>query len=182
MWGWGVSWDAVGAVAASVQAVVILVTVVFGVVQLRDARRELRFNATRSLINGVLDPAFYSALQFVFNDLESRLLDPQYAGQLQRSLGWAIDGQKHPELLVLARLEEIGTYANNHLISTDAVVNFLGELIVGTWEKLLPVVEIMRASHPNSQVWGNAESLYRTTRAYLERQGRGMPVRPLAPS
>jgi hypothetical protein len=171
-----VSWDAVTAIATAVQAVVILVTVVFGVVQLRDSRRESRFNATRSLINGTLDPSFYSALQFVFNDLDSRLLDPDYVDELRRSLGWAIDGQKHPELLVLARFEEIGLYQSYDFISTDAVVNFLGELIVGGWEKLVPVVEIMRASHTNPHVWSNAESLYRITRAYLESHGRGMPV------
>jgi hypothetical protein len=177
-----VSWDAVTAIATSVQAVVILLTVVFGVVQLSDGRRESRFNATRSLINSTLDPSFYSALQFVLNDLDSRLLDPEYADELRRSLGWAIDDQKHPEILVLARLEEIGLYQNYQFVSTDAVVNFLGELIVGVWEKLVPVVEIMRASHTNPHVWSNAESLYRVTRAYLERHGRGIGVRQGTPS
>jgi hypothetical protein len=171
-----VSWEAVSAVAATVQTAVILLTVAFGVVQLRDNRRESRFNATRTLISGTLDPAFFNALQFVFNDLDSRLLDPHYADELRSSLGWAIDSKKHPELFVLARFEEIGLYQGYDFISTDAVVNFLGELIVGTWEKLVPVVEIMRESHTNPHVWSNAESLYNITRSYLERHGRGMSV------
>ena len=148
------SWNAVAAIAAAVQAAVILLTVVFAFIQLRDGRAEARFQAT----------------QFVFNELASRLRDPEYANELSSSLGWAIDGEKHPELLVLARLEEIGLYLENRFIDGNAVFNFLGELIVGSWEKLMPVVEIMRASHSNPNLWSNAESLYRATRACLERE------------
>jgi hypothetical protein len=165
-----VSWEAVSAISAVVQAAVILLTVVFAVIQLRDGRGEARFQATRSLINQALDPSFYRALQFVFNELASRLRDPEYASELSSSLGWAIDGEKHPELLVLARLEEIGLYLENRFIDGNAVFNFLGELIVGSWEKLIPVVEIMRASHTNPNLWSNAESLYRATRVCLERE------------
>jgi hypothetical protein len=169
-WGVDVNWEAVSAVAAIVQAAVILMTVVFAVIQLRDSRLGAKFDATRNLINQALDPGFYRALQFVFNELDGRLRDPQYASELSSSLGWAIDGERHPELLVLARLEEIGLYLKYRFISGDAVFNFLGELIVGSWEKLVPVVEIMRASHSNPNVWSNAESLYRATGAYLQRE------------
>ncbi|MBV8491432.1 MAG: hypothetical protein JO199_12975 [Candidatus Eremiobacteraeota bacterium] len=164
------NWEAASALAACLGDAIVIGALFVAFFQLKDGRRAMQFDATRKLIARSLDPEFYRALQFVFNDLHARLGDRAYAAELAASYGWNIDAERHPELVVLARLEEVGTYVKYRLVSEDALLDFLGELVIGSWERLTPVVEIMRGAHRNPNVWENAEFLDRTARSWLQRK------------
>lgn len=71
-----------------------------------------------------------------------------------------MDATRHPELIVLARLEEIGIYLRHRLLLGDALLDFNAELILQSWEPLRGVVDLMRKSHRNPRVWSSAEYLY----------------------
>ncbi|GJG88855.1 hypothetical protein tb265_40360 [Gemmatimonadetes bacterium T265] len=186
-----VDWAAVSAGLGVVQTAIVLVTVRVGLAQLRDGRRAAQFTATRGLVAHALDPHFHQALQVVEDELAERLANPTYAREIAASRGWDVDAARHPELLVLARLEEIGTYVKYHLVAEDALFDYLGELVVSSWERLGDVVRIMRASHRNPRVWANAEFVYGRARDWLAREraprnasrsaGRRMPTDRLPP-
>ena len=159
------NWDAVTAIATALSTVVIAVGGGVAVYQLSEGRRASQFDATQRMINSLLEDRFIEAVHVVMNDLSKRLQDPEYAAALANSRGWDVDPAKHPELVVLARLEEVGTYARHGLISTDALLDFNAEFILQAWEHLLPVVELTRRSHRNPHVWKNTEFLYNRARA-----------------
>jgi hypothetical protein len=86
--------------------------------------------------------------------------EPAYAAELEHSRGWDVDPERHPELVVLGRLEETGIYLRHRLLLADALLDFVAILILQSWEHLTGVVDLMRKSHRNPRVWSNAEYLY----------------------
>jgi hypothetical protein len=110
--------------------------------------------------NASLERDFNRAVRFVINDLPNRLRDAEYAAELEHSRGWDVDPERHPELVVLGRLEEAGIYLRHRLLLGDALLDFDSIMILQSWEHLTNVVNLMRKSHRNPRVWSNAEFLY----------------------
>jgi hypothetical protein len=160
-----IGWDAVSAVGSIASAVVVLVGGAVALYQLRETRRASQFDATQRMIDRMLDRDFNRALRFVINDLANRLQDPVYRAELERARGWDVDPERHPELFVLARLEEIGIYLRHRLLLGDALLDFDAVLILEAWEHVNVVVDLMRKSHRNPRVWSNAEFLYERARS-----------------
>jgi hypothetical protein len=97
---------------------------------------------------------------YVIDKLPERMTDPAYREDLTSSRGWDLAAARHPELIVLARLEEMGIYVRNRLLLSSALLDFGAELILEGWERLEEVVKVMRTSHRNPNVWENAQFLY----------------------
>jgi hypothetical protein len=158
-------WNALGAIASIISAGVILVGGAIALYQLRETRRTAQFDATQRMVDRMVAPEFIRAVRYVIDELPNRLQDPQYAAELARSRGWDVDPERHRELIVLARLEETGIYLRHRLLLGDALLDFVAELILQTWEHLREPVELMRKSHRNPHVFSNAEFLYYRAKA-----------------
>ena len=160
-----IGWDALAAIGSIGSAGVVLVGGAVALYQLRETRRAAQFDGTQRMIDRLLDRDFNRAVRFVINDLPNRLRDPEYAAELERSRGWDVDPERHPELLVLGRLEETGIYLRHRLLLGGALLDFDAILILQSWEHLREVVDLMRKSHRNPRVWSNAEYLYDRARS-----------------
>lgn len=167
-----VDWNALTAIASAVSAAVIGIGGAIAIYQLREARRAAQFDATQRMVDRMLTPHFNRALRFVIQDLPTRMNDPEYTAELETSRGWDIDPERHPELIVLARLEEIGIYLRRRLVLGDPLLDFNAELILQSWEHLRDVVDLMRQSHRNPRVWRNAEFLYERAKSARQSVGR----------
>ena len=154
------NWSELEAISSTVSAAVILVGGAVAVWQLRESRRAAQFDATQRMVDRTLDLDFNRALRFVIDGLQDRLKEPEYRAELESSRGWDVDPTRHPELIVLARLEELGIYLRHGLLLGDALLDFNAILIMQSWEPLKDVVNLMRTTHRNPHVWSNAEYLY----------------------
>ncbi len=160
-----IAWDALTAIGSIVSAGVLLVGGAIAVYQLRETRRAAQFDATQRVVDRLFERDFNRALRFVINDLPNRMRDPEYTTELERSRGWDVDPERHPELVVLGRLEETGIYLRHRLLLGDALLDFAAILVLQSWEHVRDVVELMRKSHRNPSVWSNAEYLYERAKA-----------------
>ena len=158
-------WDAVTAVSTAISTAAIVVGGAVAIYQLREGRRAAQFDATQRMVDRMLDFDFNRALRYVIEELPHRMSDLRYTADLERSRGWDIDPTAHPEIIVLARLEETGIYLRRGLLLGDALLDFTSTLILQSWESLQGVVTLMRKSHRNQNVWSNAEYLYQRTKA-----------------
>lgn len=163
------NWDALTAIGSIVSAGVLLIGGAVAVYQLRETRRAAQFDATQRIVDRFLEREFNRALRFVVNDLPDRMRDPAYTAELEHSRGWDVDPDRHPELVVLARLEEAGVYLRHRLVLGDALLDFDAILILQSWEHLKDVADFMRRSHRNPRVWSNAEFLYERARSVVGR-------------
>jgi len=69
-----------------------------------------------------------------------------------RARAWEVDVEDHPEVLVLAYLEEVGIYVKQRLIADEALLEFIYGLIVEAWDRLRGVVEQTRRTQ-NPHAW-----------------------------
>jgi hypothetical protein len=168
-----IDWDALTAIGSIVSAGVLLVGGAVAVYQLRETRRAAQFDSTQRMVDRLLDRDFNRAVRFVINDLPDRLRDPEYAAELEHSRGWDVDPERHPELVVLGRLEETGIYLRHRLLLGDALLDFDAIMILQSWEHLKNVVDLMRKSHRNPRVWSNVEFLYERARSARRLQRSG---------
>jgi hypothetical protein len=152
--------EAITAAASVFQALLLLVAGAVALYQLFEVRRTAQFEATRVMVDRMLDPSFTTALMYVIEQLPERMKDADYREELTSSRGWDLAAARHPELIVLARLEEMGIYIRNRLLLSSALLDFGAELILEGWERLEEVVKLMRTSHRNPYVWENAQFLY----------------------
>jgi hypothetical protein len=157
-------WEALTATSSLFQALLLLVAGGTAIYQLLEVRRAAQFDATRTMVDRMLDPTFTTALMYVIDTLPERMEDPTYREELTSSRGWDLATARHPELLVLARLEEMGIYVRNRLLLSSTLLDFGAELILESWQRLGDIVSLMRSSHRNPNVWENAEFLYNFTR------------------
>jgi hypothetical protein len=160
-----IDWGALTAIGSIISAGVLLIGGAVAAYQLRETRRAAQFDGTQRMIDRLLERDLNRAIRFVINDLPSRLKDPEYAAELEHSRGWDVDPERHPELVVLGRLEEAGIYLRHRLLLGDALLDFDAILILQSWEHLTGVVDLMRKSHRNPRVWSNAEFLYDRARS-----------------
>lgn len=158
-------WNTVSAIASSISTIAIIAGGAIAIYQIRESRRAAQFDATQRMVGLVLEREFNEALRFIMDVLPSRMTEEQYVAELQSSRGWDVDPSVHKELIILARLEEIGIYLRYRLLFGEALLDFTAELILQSWEHLQDVVELMRTSHRNPHVWSNAEYLYQRARA-----------------
>jgi hypothetical protein len=131
-----VDWNALSAIATTVLTAVLVVGGAVAIYQFREARRAAQFDATQRMIDRMLEPDFNRALRYVIDHLPIRMSDPEYTAELESSRGWDVDPERHPELIVLARLEEIGIYLRHRLLLGDALLDVNAALILQSWEHL----------------------------------------------
>jgi hypothetical protein len=95
---------------------VIAVTAVAAMFQLRHLRASNQIAAIQYAVDTFNSPRMQQAIAFVFNDLERRLQDPAYREDILRGV---VDTEHQPERLVCNFQEQMGTYVYHKLIPFD---------------------------------------------------------------
>jgi len=128
---------------------VILVSVVAAVVQLRHIRAGNELQALLSLVRDFRDPGLQTALTYVQKHLPQRLQDASYRCELE-TIGF-VDPAIHPEMIVCNWFNEMGTLVKRGLVSEDPFMDLFGRLIAHCWRQVSPAIAIMRRTRGEAQ-------------------------------
>jgi hypothetical protein len=150
------NWEELSAVSTFLTLLVIAGTAIAAVLQLRHMRAG---NAITGFL-GMMDRwagADGRAMQnHVFGgELERRLADPQYREGLDRG---QVDRLTHPEIAYLDFWESLGMFIKLRYFPEDAVFESGGPMAIMAWEKLKPVIAIIRRKR-GPQAYDNFEFL-----------------------
>lgn len=160
------TWEAVTAISSAVSATVILATVAVGYRQIRLAGDQLAHLRSSTQLDGTMKifaeleaPDFRAARLFVEKELEIRMQDERFRGDLLLS-HQALEEGEHKELLVTRMFEKIGTYARHGLLDPVLIADYCGPLIRAMWKKLesCGFMELVRRKNPYA--YENFEFLY----------------------
>ncbi len=176
------SWEAVVAVSTAFTGLVIAITAVVALRELRltaeharaageqleQLRKATQFEGALEVFKELDGPAQMEARRFVLFDLRARLKEAQFREEV--ALLGGVDEVKHPELAVLRCFERIAFYQKKGLVEKEVLYMVASGRIVGMWDSLQPVVEIHRSAL-GAQVWKNFEELVYATRAHMKEQG-----------
>jgi len=158
------------AIAEAGTLVVILISVVAAVIQLRHIRTGNQLQALLSLEHDFRAPELQAALTYVQEHLSQRLEDPAYRRELE-TIGF-VDPAAHPEMVACNWLNEMGTLVKRELVSEDTFMDLFARLIAHCWRVVSPAIAIMRRTRGEAQ-YHDFEYLAARAAQWLERHPAG---------
>ena len=162
-------WSVITAIGTAASAIIIASTAIFALAQLRELHRASQFDVTRKMIDEIKNPLFFKAWLQVAKDFPQRTNDAAFQAEMASTRPWEVDYEQHPEVLILAYLEEVGIYVKQRLIDEEALLAFNQGLILQAWERLGGVVELTRRTQQDPNAWYYTEFLVNYTK---QRQSR----------
>jgi hypothetical protein len=159
-----------GSLSEAATFVVILLSVVAALIQLRHIRAGNQLQALLSLEHDFRAPELQAALTYVQEHLPQRLEDPAYRRELQ-TIGF-VDPAVHPEMIACNWLNEMGTLVKHSLVSEDTFMDLFGRLIVHCWRQVSPAIAIMRRTRGQAQ-YHDFEYLAMRAAVWLKRNPQG---------
>lgn len=177
-------WDAIGAIATGVTAVIIAAAVIVGIRQLRltrdtleHLRRATQLEGAMRIFDDLNSDEMIESMLFINNDLVDRMADPAFRREVE--LVGLANRDKHKELRLMRAFERIGAYVRNGLLDGALLYDVSGPVIESTWNEIKEVVEIHRASRGKA-MWENFEFLYDDFQRWVARR-EGEFLRPYEP-
>ncbi len=159
------TWEAVTAISTAASALVIMITAIVGVHQLRHLRRATQLDGIMRLVEELESPKVLTAIAYVRRQAPVRMQDPAYLDQLRLT---SVQDETIPEYVVLRWLEKIGTLAKNGLIDPTTLYDLNMPHYLHLWIVLSVVVRRMRSDGFNA--FNNAEWLYHDSERWARRE------------
>ena len=155
------SWEALSAIATAFTGLVIMFTVIVGVRQARaaldqigEAHRATQLDGMMRIFQWFDDPQFIRGRLYVMNELPARMKEPDFEEYL-RITPYA----DFPWHKALSTLERIGVFVRMGLLEGEPFYYNWGNMIIGTWVTLAPLVELSRTVTDNPYLWKDTEWL-----------------------
>jgi len=168
-------WEALAAIGSISSAIVIAVTVIFAarqvrvtVDQLEQVRKATQFEAARTVLHDLADPAFVDAYRFVYHDLEGMLATPSFRSEV--ALIGLADDKVHKEIQIIRAFDRIGTYVRYGLVEGGIVYSAYAPRVIVSYERLAEVLAIHRAI-AGVPLYANFDFLYTDCRRWLATNG-----------
>jgi Domain of unknown function (DUF4760) len=138
--------------------VVIAATAIAAVVQLRHARSSNHIAALNELRETMESPGFLTAQHYVQGEMSAQLEDPVFRHQVAESA--ARTDESRPLIAKIFAIgnfyEGMGILAKTGLVDQNLVLEIYCSQVVGAWERLAPVVAIVRRK-AGLAAWENFE-------------------------
>ncbi|MDQ6823904.1 MAG: hypothetical protein M3007_00375, partial [Candidatus Eremiobacteraeota bacterium] len=162
------SWEALTAISTFATFLVIAASAFAALRQLCHMNAGNQISAALALMDKWSSNEYAKAIEYVFGgELDQRLSDPQYRRELMQ---FPISRLKHPEFAIISYWEQVGSLVKLGFISEDAFMDLASLVCIIAWEKLHPVIAIMRRRR-GPQVMDNFEYLASRSRVWEERHG-----------
>ena len=169
--------ETVSAIASIGTFLVILVTAIAALIQLRHIRSANQLTGLLHATARWESEVLQSAGSFIQTQLAARLKDPEFrAGLWARSP----DRRLHPELHVADWCEQLGSYIKYGMISQEQYLDLGGLYVDVMWEHLREVVAICRAASQTSAKFENFEYLAACSRIWRAKHAKGNYPRSVA--
>ena len=138
--------------------IVIAVTAIAALVQLRHLRAANQLNALVTVMQDWQSPRMQEWVRFVRTELQARLEDPNYLLSLEDP-GWRRDREKHPWLHLADYYEQLGSYIKYRLVDRNSYleVNCLG--VSDLYRRMEPCIEKVREVAGTKAIFDNFEFL-----------------------
>ncbi len=158
--------DVIGAVASIGTFIVVGVTALAALVQLRHIRAANQLTGLLEYTARWQSDDVQSGTLFVETQLPAKLRDPDYRASL---LELNPDRRTHPELQVADWFEQLGSFIKYGLITEAQYMDLARGYTESMWEQLREVVALRRAAAATNAVYENFE--YLAVRAKMFRAG-----------
>jgi hypothetical protein len=157
------NWDEISAISTFITMIVIAATAIAAVIQLRHMRAGNAITGFLGFLDKWSSPEARAVQNYVFgDDMLRKIDDPAYREELLS--GKVVDTLRNPEFQLLNFWESIGMFIKLGYVPEDVVLDTGGAFAVLAWNRLVPVIALLREARGN-QMYDNFE--YLASRAIL---------------
>lgn len=135
------------AIASFLNVIVIGVGAFFAYQQINRLRRQQEAELVQKIFATLNTEEFASALDFVYNGLSSRLTEVAYVREIAEGKATAAS---HREFVVMHFFNGLGVLVHTNMVSEYPVVPIIASPCIRAWERLAPVVELLRRRYPHA--------------------------------
>lgn len=140
-------WERLTAIAAFLNVIVIGVGAFFAYQQLNRLRRQQEAELVQQIFATLNTKEFATALDFVYNGLSSRLAEESYVREIAEGRATAAS---HQEFVVMHFFNGLGVLVHTNMVSEYPVVPIVASPCIRAWERLAPVIELLRRRFPHA--------------------------------
>jgi len=159
-------WEIVSAVAAAATTVIIAVTAIVAVHQIRQLRVSTQLEGLLAMHSEYTAAEMNAAREFIVTELSEKLKDPTYRKEI-------IDGHAtsltHPEFVVANFWEKVGMLVGEGVLDPKLYLVPFAYRCIEAWEQLKPVIELRRIKEPLQ--WKPFDHMVALSRDYLLEYG-----------
>jgi len=148
----------------------LLASVIAAAVSLHHAASFNQISAVISMERDLRSPDMQEAFRFVQTELPNKLYNEDFRAELD-AIGF-IDSRAHLEIQALNWFNAVGTLLKNNLVDENAWMDLFSRLTVSYWNRLEPVVAIMRRRRGDWQ-FANFEYMAQRAHLWLEKHPAG---------
>jgi hypothetical protein len=142
-----VSWAEFGAIAETGQFIAIAGALFVAYYQLRHLRRQQEAALIQSIFADLSSEAIAGALDFVYSELPAKLTSVAYVQEIAEGRATAAS---HRELVVMHFFNGLGLMLHSKMVREYPTILIIASPAVRSWDKLAPVVELMRRRYPHA--------------------------------
>ena len=151
--------------------VVIAITAIAAVVQLRHIRSANQLTGALHVTERFRSDEIQSATRFIYDQLPARLREPAYRAELM--FPGSLDRRSHPELFVCDMFEQTGSYIKHGMLDASQFLDFAGSYARDMWGQLREVVALRRAGTNDAATYENFEYVAALADDYSGAHGGG---------
>ncbi len=135
------NWEAVTAVATAGTFFVIAASAVAAMKQLSHVRAGNQSAQAMAMMERWSSQDYRSLVRYINTELDEKMQDPKFRAGLEQT---PVDTIAHPELMVCAYWEQIGSLIKLQAMSEDAFMDMGSYQVLTMWNKLRGLIAIMR--------------------------------------
>jgi hypothetical protein len=142
-----VNWAELAALAETGQFIVIAGALFVAYFQLRHLRGQQEAALIQSIFADLNSEVIADALDFVYHELPIKLTNAAYLREIAEGRATAAS---HRELVVMHFFNGLGLLVHSKMVREYPIVLIVASPCVRSWDKLAPVVELMRRRYPHA--------------------------------
>jgi len=140
------------AVVSTVTLLVVAGAAFAALRQIRQLRAQTTLAGLLKVLDDWRDPEFQQIVSYVRHELPQKVHDPAFLADFDHHL----DQVKHPEIIICAWYEQIGSYIKYGLLDERIMMDVAAGSSNAMWQALEPVIERMRRTRGDA-LWENFE-------------------------
>ncbi|HLW36995.1 MAG TPA: hypothetical protein VKR99_01065 [Candidatus Eremiobacteraceae bacterium] len=165
-----VSYDFINSIVSLITLIILIASAIAAAISLHHSQAFNQISAVLSMERDMRTPDMQEAFRFVQSELPYQMHNEEFRAELD-AIGF-LDARKHLEIQACNWFNAMGTLLKHNLVEEGAWMDLFSRLVVAYWERLSPVIAILRRRRGNSQ-YANFEFVAIRAREWLEKNPHG---------
>src|SRR5579872_3365375 len=166
-----VSYDFINSIVSLITLIILIASAIAAAISLHHSQAFNQISAVLSMERDMRTPDMQEAFRFVQSELPYQMHNEEFRAELD-AIGF-IDSRVHLEITACNWFNAMGTLLKHNLVEEGAWMDLFSRLVVQYWDRLSPVIAILRR-HRGASQYANFEYVAILAAEWLKKNPAGV--------